>query len=392
MLDGLTRVPMHMEITSVETVPLRKELEEPFANSQKWIAEREYCLVRIETRDGITGWGECWGPIAGNREVIDEQVAPWLIGETVCDRDAILDELRFQLRSAYHSYVPASAISGIDIALWDAYGRSSGASIAELLGGRRRDRVPAYATGHYFRDVNALDELLEKITAEARSHVQAGFDALKLKIGLKRHFGWGASADLDLVRAVRETVGPDVSLMVDANHAYDSTTARRVADGLAEFDVTFFEEPVPPQIDLYRSLAPESSVPIAAGECFAFAESFGQLFAANALDYAQPDVTSAGGVAETYRIARRAADANVPCYPHVFGSGVALAASLQVIAALPGRPILEFDRTPNPLREELVEPAIDNEGTDVPIPSGDGLGVDIEPAALESFRVERPTN
>ena len=377
-----------MEIERIEAVPLRRELEDRFANAQKWITAREYCLVRIETRDGTVGWGECWGPIAGNRELIAERVGPALIGRTLDERDALVDELRFDLESAYHSFVPASVVSGVDIALWDAYGRAVGASVADLLGGRRRTDVRAYATGHFFRPAETLDDLSATVAEEAAGHVEAGFDALKQKIGLERHFGWGPAADVALVEAVRDRVGPDVTLMVDANHAYDRTTAARVAEAIAEFDVHFFEEPVPPRVSTYRQLAPAVDVPIATGECFAFVEPFRRLFEAGAIEYAQPDVTSAGGIAATMRIARLADAANVPCYPHVFGSAVALAASLQVLAAVPGTPMLEYDRTPNPIRDELARGAITRAGTTVSIPEGPGLGVRIDEEVLARFRLD----
>ncbi len=377
-----------MEISSVDAIPLRRELDASFANAQKWIDAREYCLVRLETTDGITGWGECWGPVAGNRELVESRIGPWLVGRDLANRQAVIDELRFRLQSAYHSYVPVSALSGVEIAMWDAYGRSVGATVGELLGGRRRETVPAYATGHFFSDVDEFETLRDNIVEEATGHVSAGFTALKQKIGLERHFGWDHTADLALVTAVRAAVGDDVDLMVDANHAYDLPTAKAVAAGLDDLDVTFFEEPVPPQVRYYKQLAADVSVPIATGECFAFEQSFDALLDAGALDYAQPDVTSVGGIEMTHRIARQARAANVPCYPHVFGSAVALAASLQVLSAIPGEPRLEFDRTPNPLREELAEPTIENEGAMVPVPDGPGLGIDIEPETIERFRLD----
>jgi len=375
-----------MEIETVETVPLRRELDERFANAQKWIDSREYCLVRIETADGTVGWGECWGPVAGNREIVDEYVTPWLSGRRVDSVEAIHDELVFKLRSSYHSYVPASVVSGIDIALWDAYGKSTGRSVARLLGGRRRDEVRAYATGHFFRDVEEFETLRAIIVEEAEGHVDAGFTALKQKIGLSRHFPWGADEDLDLVRAVREAVGPDVDLMVDANYAYDLATAKRVANGLEAFDVGFFEEPVRPAIEYYSKLSEDVTVPLAGGESWAFQHEFNRALSEDAVDYVQPDVTSAGGITSTGRIATLSDSENVQCIPHAFGSAIALAASLQVIATIPGEPMLEFDRTPNPIREDLAVDPITNDGDVVSIPDEPGLGIEIDETVLESFR------
>jgi D-galactarolactone cycloisomerase len=376
-----------MRIDSVEAVTLRRELDERFANAQKWIGSREYCLVRIETDDGTVGWGECWGPAAGNRELIAEHVGPWLEGRDPRNVETIHRDLRFELESAFHSFVPASVVSGVDIALWDLYGKAVGEPVSRLLGGRRRDEVRAYATGHFFRDVDDFDTLRTAIVAEAERHVEAGFDALKNKIGLARHFPWGREEDVELVRAIREAVGDDVRLMTDANHAYDAADARWVADRLADLDVHFFEEPVPPHaVDTYRRVNRESDVSLAGGECWAFEHEFERVLDAGAVDFVQPDVTSAGGLTTARRVATLAESHDVQCLPHVFGSAVALAASLQVLATIPGAPMLEFDRTPNPIREDLAADPITNDGNAVPIPNDPGLGVDIDEDVLAEFR------
>lgn len=375
-----------MEIDTVDAVPIGRDLDERFANAQKWIDSREYCLVRVRTTEGISGWGECWGPVAGTREILEEYVEPWLRGREVRNVEQIHDDLIFKLRSSYHSFVPANVVSGIDIALWDAYGKSTGASVASLIGGRRRDKVQAYATGHFFRDVDEFEDLRDLILEEAREHVDAGFTALKQKIGLHRHFPYDFEYDIELVRSVREEFGSDIRLMADANHAYDMANARRVADALAELDVYFFEEPFTPDIDNYATLAMQTDVPLASGECWAFQREFERAISKNAIDYVQPDVTSAGGITSTRRVVTTADAANIQCLPHVFGTPIALAASLQVIATIPGSPMLEFDRTPNPIRESLVRDPIRNDGPVVAIPSDSGLGIRIDETALESFQ------
>jgi D-galactarolactone cycloisomerase len=298
------------------------------------------------------------------------------------------------LRSSYHSYVPASVVSGVDIALWDAYGKSVGRSVSRLLGGRRRERVRAYATGHFFPDVADVSAVRSAVAREAESHVEAGFTALKQKIGLGRHFPRDAEtgralveADLALVEAVRAAVGDDVTLMVDANHAYDLADARRVARGLDDLDVHFFEEPVRPAVDYYADLTRSVDVPVAGGECWAFQREFDRALSETDVAYVQPDVTSAGGITSTRRVATLAESANVQCLPHVFGSAVALAASLQVLATIPGAPMLEFDRTPNPIREGLANDPITGDGDTVPIRDDPGIGIEIDRDTLEKFAV-----
>jgi len=379
-----------MGVASLEAIPLRRDLDERFANAQKWIDSREYCLVRIEADDGTVGWGECWGPTAGNRGIVEEYVAPWLEGRDPRNVEQIHDDLVYRLRSSYHSYVPVSVVGGVDIALWDLHGKAVGEPVSTLIGGRRRDRVRAYATGHFWGDVDDFETLRADVVEEAEGHVAAGFDALKNKIGLARHFGWGPEKDVELVAAIREAVGDDVRLMTDANHAYDRADARRVGERLADLDVYFFEEPVPPRdVDGYAALNDALSVSLAGGECWAFTHEFDRVLDVGAVDYVQPDVTSAGGITSTRRVATMADAANVGCLPHVFGSAVALAASLQVLATVPGDPMLEFDRTPNPIREDLAVDPITNEGNSVPIRDRPGLGIEIDEDVLAEFRTDR---
>jgi D-galactarolactone cycloisomerase len=376
-----------MEIERIEAIGLRRELSEPFANAQKWITSREYCLVRVESA-GHVGWGECWGPITGNREIIEGVIAPWLRGRDPSHPEAVHDDLVTLLRGKYHSYVPWSAVSGIDVALWDLLGKREGKPISGLLGGRRRESIRAYATGGFWPDVESFEAVRESVVAEARAHVDRGFGALKTKIGLHHHFGWDWRRDVELVRAIRDAVGPDVRVMADANHAYDVATARQVGSALAGLDVAFFEEPLAPErVGSYGRLQRDVEVPLAAGECWS-PPQFDRALESGAVGYVQPDVTSTGGLTPARRVVTTAAARNVQAIPHVFGSTVALAASLQLLATARGNPMLEFDRTPNPIRDDLATTAIENDGPEVPIPEGPGLGVGIDPEVLADFRVE----
>lgn len=378
-----------MEVTSVEAIPIGRDLGERFANAQKWRSSREYCLVRITADDGTVGWGECWGPVEGNREMLEEIVGPWLEGRDPRNVEAIHDELQVDLTTKFHSFCPASVVSGVDIALWDLYGKTVGEPVSRLIGGRVRDNVHAYASGHFWPPVDDFEELRAAVVEEARGHVDAGFDALKNKIGLHDIFGWGTEKDVELVRAIREEVGDDVRLMTDANHAYDAAEARTVARSLADLDVYFFEEPIPPaHIDQYATLNENVDVSLAGGECWAFDREFDRVLDANAVDFVQPDVASAGGITSTRRIVTAAESRNVQVHPHVFGSAIVLAASLQVLATIRGDPMLEFDRTPNPIREDLAENPITNDGNTVPIRERPGIGIEIDEDVLDEYRLD----
>jgi D-galactarolactone cycloisomerase len=373
-------------IDSVETVALEAPLSEPFGYSQEWVDTRTALLVRIESSDGTVGWGECWGPIAGTRGTVEEILAPVVLGEDPTDVERLFDRMYDVCRAAYQSVVPLPAISGVDIALWDLAGKLQGRPVSSLLGGARRDGTRAYATGHYFKPVDEIEEQYRRIVDEAVENATLG--ALKLKVGL-RLLGYEPDEDLELVRRVREAVGDDVEIMVDANYAYDRPTARRVGERLAEYDVRWFEEPVRPEdIGGYADLRRTLSVPIAGGECHTPAE-FDRLLDADALDVAQPDLCNLGGITPARRLADRVRPyRTVAIVPHVWGTPIAIGASLQYIATLENDAPLEFDRSPNPLREELTTRRfVDDDGA-VSIPAEPGLGVDLDHDAVEAYRID----
>jgi len=371
-------------VESVDTVALRSPLDEPFGYSQAWVAERTALLVRIEASDGTVGWGECWGPIAGSRETVEDFIAPVVENRDPTAVERIHRDLRDQARAAYQSVVPLPAISGVDVALWDLRGKLRDEPVSTLLGGRCHDAVRGYATGHYFKHDASLSEQYDRIAAEAERNADR-FDAIKAKIGLSL-LGHGPDADVELVRHVREAIG-DATLMVDANYAYDAGTARDVGRALEDLDVYWFEEPVPPEdVSGYSHLRSALDLRIAGGECHTPTD-FDDLFEAGAVDVAQPDVCNVGGLTAACRIANSAAARNVPVVPHVWGTPVAIAASLQLLATVPGRPWLEFDNSANPLREELAGSGFDvrEDGT-VAVPDGPGLGIDLEMDTLERFQ------
>jgi D-galactarolactone cycloisomerase len=374
-------------VESVEAIGVEAPLEEPFGYAQAWVDTRTATLVRVAASDGTVGWGECWGPVAGTVETVEEVLAPHVLGEDPREVERLYDRLYDAGRATYQTVVPLPAISGIDLALWDLAGKLRGEPVSRLLGGARREAVRPYATGHYFPQVDAVEDVYESVVEEATANADA-LGAIKLKTGLSL-LGYGPGEDVELVRRVREAVGPDVTVMVDANYAYDRTDARRVGRALAAEDVHWFEEPVAPEdLEGYARLAGGLDVPVAGGECHTPAE-FDRLFEVGGLDVAQPDVCIVGGLTPARRIARRARDHGVPLVPHVWGTPVALAASLGLIATLPGEPWLEFDRSPNPLREELSVGSFapDDDGL-VVIPDEPGLGVTLDEDAIDRYRAE----
>lgn len=378
--------------TFIARVPLGRQ---QFYSSQCAFPERKSLLVSVETDSGITGWGEGgqYGPAEPVASCIEQVFAPRLRGRDPIEREVIWHELYSATRDFGRKGAYIEAISALDIALWDITGQAMGEPVSRLLGGCFRSSIPAYATGCYYRGQKYLDGNLEELAAEARSYRDAGFHMLKMKIGLLE-----VARDLERVATVREAVGQDCALLVDANHAYNAATAVRVARGLERFGVLWFEEPVPPEDrDGYRAVRRAAAVPVAGGECEYTRYGFRELIAGGCVDIAQPDLCVAGGFSEWLRIAALAESFGICVIPHVWGSGVALAAALHALAALPpfphtanpiplqNEPVIEFDRNPNPLRDDLLEEPITITDGRIGVPHGPGLGIQINMEVLQRY-------
>jgi D-galactarolactone cycloisomerase len=376
-----------VKINKVRTHVLEAGLAEPFAYSRAWYSTRTSMLVEIETDEGLIGWGECYGPARINSAVV-EAIAPLLIGEDPLRTEWIWQEVYARYRDHGQKGVVIQSLSGIDVALWDIKGKFFNQPIHRLMGGPLRTEVKAYATGLYGRQ---RDDHVEYLAQEAASYVADGFHAVKLKVG------FGVDRDARAARAVREAIGPDIGLMIDANHAFDAVAAIRLGRMIEELDIGWFEEPVPPEdIAGHQRVRDALTIPIASGECEFTRYGMRDIFARNAVDILQPDTCSAGGISECKKIADMAMVYGMRCVPHVWGSGVAMAASLQLLAVVPAftppslspiEPILEFDRTEHPIRQALLAEPIAHRGGVVTIPTGPGLGIEIDRAALERFRV-----
>jgi len=388
-----------MKISRIETYILRVPLgKERFYSSQTAFPERNSLLVRIETDTGIVGLGEGgqYGPPEPPEACIHHVLAPLLLGQDPMQR-AVLWERLYGLTRDFGQKGPyIDALSGVDIALWDIVGKVTGLSISKLLGGRFREKVRAYATGHYYRgeDVYDYKKNLPALVEEAKGYVKEGFTILKVKIGLLP-----LEEDLARMRAIRDAVGPGIKILVDANHAYNVGTARRLCREMEDMGgVLWFEEPIPPEdYEGYRLLRSETSIPIAAGECEFTRYGFRELFTRGCVDIAQPDLCASGGISEFRIIQGMASAFHIPVIPHVWGSAVALAASLQVIATLPpfpytalpvpleNEPVIEYDRNPNPLRDLLAGKSFSLHEGMLSIPDKPGIGIELERQVLEEY-------
>ena len=373
------------KIARVEAFVVSQALARSFHFSQWRYDRRAVCLVRVTTDDGRYGWGEGYGPAAVVRAGV-EFFAPLIIGGDPLQTGALWQTMQARGQDFARRGVLLAALSAIDVALWDLKGKLLGVPVHVLLGGKRREAVSVYATGLYFDDG---PHLTERLAAEAVGYVEAGFRAVKMKVGL------GVEADAANVRAVRTAIGGRAKLMIDSNHAFSLREALDLVRRVEDCDISWFEEPLSPDdYDGYRELRARSSIPIASGECEYGVAGFHQLFGARAVDIVQPDICACGGFTEVQRIAALARAHFVHLTPHCWGTGIGFAVGLHFISTvdmLPGRmnlpePFLEMDRTENALRDEMTLPRFQPVDGRVNVPEVPGLGIEIDPARLREFR------
>jgi D-galactarolactone cycloisomerase len=348
---------------------------------------RLHVLVEIVCDDGTIGWGECLGPAKANAAVV-ETYAGWLIGENPLETEKLWAKLYNALRDQGQRGLTLTALSGIDIALWDIKGKHFGVPVSTLLGGRFRESVRAYATGSFKRDgVNRVEDNAK----EAARYRAEGFHASKIKIG------FGVAEDLQVIRAVREAIGPDMRLMIDANHGYGVLEAIELGRKAAEYNIDWFEEPVvPEQLAAYREVRAKQPIPVAGGETWHSRWGMKEPLETRAVDIIQPDLCGVGGFTEARRVADFASIHGVRVVPHVWGTAVQIAAALQFMASMvpdpvrtnPVEPILEFDRTDNPYRQAIVKTPLEHVNGVVSIPNAPGLGIEINRDALAEFRLK----
>ena len=386
-----------MKITELAVHVLKSPLAEPFAFSQGWVRRRCATLVELRTDAGIVGWGEAFAqglePPEIAAAVIAHALAPLVVGANPLDTEVLWHRMYHATRDYGRKGSVVAAISAVDTALWDVAGKFHGLPIYQLLGGAFRNRVQPYATGFY--RIQGQGEA-QRLADEALRHLDAGFEFMKVKLG------YGVDDDISCMHAIGAALqgktqhGRRVRLMVDTNHAYGRADALRLGRALAEFDLRWYEEPVVPE-DLggYAALREKLPMPIAGGENEHTLYGFREFLGAGCIDVAQPDIGSCGGLSAGRHIVALAQAHGVQVNPHVWGSGVAQAAALQFIAALPvahhalfaTEPLLEYDRSSHPFRQQLITQPLQMVDGWVEVSDGPGLGVEVDRAVLEAFRV-----
>ena len=386
-----------MKITSIKSHILSYDLPEELGYSQQYYSKRTAHLVKVETDEGVTGWGECFGPgnvAIANKSIVEKVIQPMILGDNPINRDVIWHKVYNLLRDHGQKGMPLQALSGVDIALWDIAGKVAGLPLHKLIGGAHRDKVQAYGYGMMLKRESVADHVA-RFKDEAAAIIEMGFIATKMKVGL------GPRNDIKLCEAVATSSG-NARFMVDANHCYTTPDAFYVGRALDELDAYWFEEPIAPEdLDGYRELRAGLKVNISGGEAEFNRWGWRNLLESRGLDIAQPEVCAVGGVSEYLRVLALCHAHFTPVVNHVWGSAIAVATNLQLLAAMPSipgglqpwEPMLEFDTTDNKFRDALLNEPLDiqsqvkaNNGY-VKIPETPGIGVNPDLNFIKQYEI-----
>lgn len=366
----MPRPALEAPIDRLEAFVFRVPLKVPRINSFGKMTHRTALVVRLIDTDGAEGWGECfcnWPSFAAEHRyrILTELLAPRLEGRKFASPAEVTQFLASQIRvlriQADEPGPFDQAIAAIDIAAWDMAARRADLPLYRVLGGPDRvDSVPYYASG-------LSPDQAVKI---AEREMALGTNAFKCKVG------WGADQDIAALTALRDVIGPDTVLMVDANQKWDMGAARAALVAFQPFGLDWVEEPLPADHSNtdFAALA-ELGVPIAAGENMRGVAGFHGLMTDGNVAVIQPDIIKWGGISGCLVVARMALDAGRRYCPHYLGGGIGLIATAHLLAAMGGDGLLELDATPNTLRFLLADPFPMLEGGQFAIPQGTGLGV-----------------
>ncbi len=379
-----------MRIRDVEFLGLRSPLPRPASFSWGSAAARNVGLIRVVAEDGLTGVGETsvtfplWS-LEERALTVREGLRPLVVGRDVSDLGAIITDLQRTLGRLGPLWSPVAiqaTIGAFEVALWDLRGKTEGRPLYALLQGNMESAdaapslapVPLYAVG--------FTGEAEQIAEQARAALDAGYAAVKIRVG------FGRERDLALLDAVRAVIPDMRRVLVDANMAWSRDEAREMIAAIGNYGVGWIEEPVVcTDIEGLAMLRQQAQVPIAAGENAYGREEGVQLVTAGAIDVFMPDVARCGGLTNARAIIAAARAQGLPYSPHQYASDVGFVTCLHLCAAEPGALHVLRDISPWPLRSEVLAQPVRVEGGTAWIPAGPGLGVELDAAAIERYRV-----
>lgn len=371
---------MTLQPARIETFLLEAPITNPVRNSFRTLTARPALLLRITDNDGATGWGEVWcnyppGGAAHRARLLEQVIAPLIIGRRFTDPAAAFDHLD------QATHVPAiqcgepgpfaQLVAGIDIALWDLAARRTGIPLWRQLGGSASVRVYASGLG---------PDQPENLAAQK---IDEGYRAVKVKVG------FDAATDARNLRALRDLLGTDNALMVDANQRWTPAQAAVAGEAFAEFKLEWLEEPIAADepVAHWQTLARALATPLAAGENLRGLDSFSNAINAGALAVIQPDIGKWGGFSGCLKLASMANNAGVRFCPHWLGGGIGLLASLNLLSAADAQGWGEVDANPNPLREQLLPHDFKVRDGTVQLSDAPGLGYEPDADVLRKFSI-----
>ncbi len=364
-----------MKITKVETIVLNMPMiiegavvPTPMGAPR---TSMEMLLVRVDTDEGVTGWGEGFGMrvFATTRTAIDTIIGPMCIGQNPTELGALVGKIERSIAGLGRNGPAMYGLSAIDIALWDIAGKVAGLPIYQLLGGLPTKKLPAYASLLHYGDVEAIG-------LRVRLALSRGYRHIKLH-----------ETTIESIRAARDAAGPDIPIMVDCNCPWTVDEAIAMAQTLKPLDLMFLEEPVWPPDD-HAGLAKvrqQGTIATAAGENASF-QDFKSMLEAGSITYAQPSIAKVGGVTQMCKVMALAQTFGIEVMPHSAYFGPGLLATIHCVAALPGKSLIErfdcdFAVTP---MHDAIDPDFDG---CLAVPQGPGLGMDPDLAVIQKLRV-----
>jgi D-arabinonate dehydratase len=369
-----------MKITHVEPIKLQFQPKNPPRDGLSNIQTRDVFLVKVHTDEGVYGVGEAFalGTVETLESIINEVLSPLLIDEDPTNIEKLWEKMyKLTFRVGRRGIVLA-AISAIDIALWDLLGKLTNMPVYKLLGGFS-NKVRAYASGGYYTEGKSLADLAN----EAQTYKNMGFQAMKMKIG-----GASVQEDLERIRTVKQVLGNDVKLAIDANNSYGVNEALNLCKKLGDLDLLFFEEPISSDhIENSRYLVQMTIIPIAGYETEYTRYGLKQLIDAKAVNIVQTDVIWSGGISECKKIATLASASGLEVIPHFSAGAVSLSANLHFSLSLGNCPWFEYTLDENPLRDDLSltpHSLINGElvSNDQP-----GIGVELNDGVVNQYRI-----
>ena len=380
--DAADPKPSSLTITKVETFALEHKLPKAIGPSVAESNARDTLLVKISTDSGLVGWGET-ADVGGTRGIIEGHLKNVLLGKNPLEHRKVW-------RAMWGAnFGDGRAVAGCDIALHDLRGKALGLSIADMYGGRQRDKVLGYAAAmNYTEGVRPEDQH----PPEAAALAKRGFQAMKIRTGR-----YGFKRDLAVMEKIRDAVGPDVKLLTDGNGAFTLPQAVKFGKELEKLDFYCFEEPLPqsPNYAGYDELTRSLDIAVAGGEVLDSRATAKDHIVKRSFDIIQADVSLCGGIAEVLFISEMARLFGIQALPHCWAGAIVITASLQLNSLLAphfqgfangDEPMMEFDVYENPFRDEIVAKKFELKNGYFDVPTGPGLGIEINEEVVRKYQ------